>query len=155
MEGSRCYTQRDSVLVATRLVSVQSFRPCCSNLSNFNYKPQVEGRQQHLALYMDCHLRSVAIMIEVTSHQMECTHLTRITVRCLPLCYTVIDKAIEISSWLSLISNKRSPPCNYYVYGCFASRCRQFQPQSFFGKIFTPFSEFSDFTRSLLMGARN
>ena len=38
----------------------------CSNLSNFNYKPQAESRQQHLALYMDRHLRSVAIMIEVT-----------------------------------------------------------------------------------------
>ena len=46
----------------------------CSNLSNFNYKPQLESRQQHLALYMDRHLRSVAIMIEVTSRHMECTH---------------------------------------------------------------------------------
>ena len=38
------------------------------------YKLQAESRQQHLALYMDRHLRSVAIMIEVTSHHMECTH---------------------------------------------------------------------------------
>ena len=45
-----------------------------SNLSNFNYKPQVESRQQHLDLYMDRHLRSVAIMTEVTSRHMECTH---------------------------------------------------------------------------------
>ena len=46
----------------------------CSNLSNFNYKPQKESCQQHLALYMDRHLRSVAIMIEVTSWHMKCTH---------------------------------------------------------------------------------
>ena len=45
-----------------------------SNHSNFNYKPQVESRQQHLALCMDRHLRSVAIMIEVTSRHLECTH---------------------------------------------------------------------------------
>ena len=46
-----------------------------TNLSNFNCKPQVESRQQHLALYMDRRLRSVAILIEVTSRRMECTHL--------------------------------------------------------------------------------
>ena len=46
----------------------------CSNLSNFNYKLQTESQQQHLALYMECHLRSVAIMIEVTSRHMECTY---------------------------------------------------------------------------------
>ena len=49
----------------------------CSNLTNFNYKPQVESRQQHLALCMDRHLRSVAIMIEVTSRHTECTPLSR------------------------------------------------------------------------------
>ena len=43
-------------------------------LSNFNYKPQVESRRQHLALYMDRHLHSVAIKIEVTSHRIERTH---------------------------------------------------------------------------------
>ena len=47
----------------------------CSNLSNFNYKPQVERCQQHLALCMDCQLRSVAIMIEVTSCHTEYTRL--------------------------------------------------------------------------------
>ena len=46
----------------------------CSNLSNFNYKPQAESRQQHLSLYMDRHLRSVAIIIEMTGRHMECTH---------------------------------------------------------------------------------
>ena len=46
----------------------------CTNCSNLNYKPQTECRQQHLALYMDRHLRYVAIMIEVTSRHMECTH---------------------------------------------------------------------------------
>ena len=43
----------------------------CSNLSN---KPQAESRQQHLALYMDHHIHSVAVMIEVTSRHMECTY---------------------------------------------------------------------------------
>ena len=42
--------------------------------SNYNYKPQTESHQPHLALYANCHLRSVAIMIEVTSRHMECTH---------------------------------------------------------------------------------
>ena len=46
----------------------------CSNLSNFNYKPQAESRQQHLALYVDCYLRSVAIRIEVTSRHIKCTY---------------------------------------------------------------------------------
>ena len=44
----------------------------CSNLSNFNYKPQAESRQQHLSLYMDRYLRSVAMMIEVTSQHQGC-----------------------------------------------------------------------------------
>ena len=47
---------------------------CCSNLSNFNYKPQIESHQQHVASYMECHLHSVAIMTEMTSRHMECTH---------------------------------------------------------------------------------
>ena len=42
--------------------------------SNLNYKPQAESRQQHLVLYMDRHLRSTAVMIEVTGRHMECTH---------------------------------------------------------------------------------
>ena len=41
--------------------------------SNFNYKPQTESHQHHLAFHMDRHLRSVAIMIEVTSHHTEFT----------------------------------------------------------------------------------
>ena len=47
-------------------------RTCCSNLNY--YKPQTESHQQHLALYMDRHLSLVAIMIEVTSRHMKCTH---------------------------------------------------------------------------------
>ena len=43
----------------------------CSNL--INYKPQVESRQQHLALYMDRFRPTVAIMIKVTSRRGECT----------------------------------------------------------------------------------
>ena len=35
--------------------------------SGFNYKPQTDSHHQHLALYMDRHQCSVAIMIEVTS----------------------------------------------------------------------------------------
>ena len=46
----------------------------CCDLNNFNYKPQVESRQQHLALYMDRHLRSVVIMLEVTSRYTKCSH---------------------------------------------------------------------------------
>ena len=46
----------------------------CSNLNNLNYKPQAESRQQHLALYIDRLLRSVTILTEVASRQMECTH---------------------------------------------------------------------------------
>ena len=38
----------------------------CVAASNTNHK--------HLSLYMDRHLRSVAIMIEVTNRHMECTH---------------------------------------------------------------------------------
>ena len=55
----------------------------CSNLNNFKYKPQVESRQQHLALYTERHLRSVAIMIEVTSR--SALILIWTTVRCLPV----------------------------------------------------------------------
>ena len=33
----------------------------------------MESRQQHFALYMDCHLRLVGIMIEMTSRCMRCT----------------------------------------------------------------------------------
>ena len=51
------------------LENVLLYKQC----SNFNYKPQVKSRQTHLALYSDRHLRSVAIMIEVTSRHMECT----------------------------------------------------------------------------------
>ena len=49
-----------------------------------------------------------------------------------------IDTRNKISLWLSLISKKikRSPPPNCCVYECFASRCRQFQPRFFSGKIF-------------------
>ena len=43
----------------------------CSNLS---YKPQIESRQQHLALYTDCHLCLLDIMIVVTSRHIKCTH---------------------------------------------------------------------------------
>ena len=46
----------------------------CSNLSNFNYKPQTEGHQQHLASHMERQLLTVAIMIEVSSRYMKCTH---------------------------------------------------------------------------------
>ena len=37
-------------------------------------QPLTESHQQHLALYMDRHLRSIAIMIEVTSRHVEYTH---------------------------------------------------------------------------------
>ena len=53
---------------------MSSVRCSCSNLSNFNYKPQAESQQQHFALYMYCLLLSLAIIIEVTSRHMECTH---------------------------------------------------------------------------------
>ena len=46
----------------------------CSNFNYRYYKSQTESCQQNLALYMDRHLRSVAIMIEVTSRHMVCTH---------------------------------------------------------------------------------
>ena len=55
----------------------------CSNLNNFNYKPQVESRQQHLAIYTERHLRLVAIMIEATSR--SALILVWTTVRCLPV----------------------------------------------------------------------
>ena len=42
--------------------------------SKFNCKPQAESHQQHLALYMDRHLRSVVTMKEATSRHMQCTH---------------------------------------------------------------------------------
>ena len=57
----------------------------CSKLSNFNYKPQAESHQQHLALYTNRHLRSVAIMIEVISRHTECTHFNLDYSQCLPL----------------------------------------------------------------------
>ena len=51
---------------------------CCTQevrwCSNFNYKPQTESRQQHVALYTENHARSAAIMIEETSRHMECTY---------------------------------------------------------------------------------
>ena len=56
-----------------------------SNLGNFNYKPQVESHQQHLALYRDRLLPMIPIMIEVANRHMECTHF--VTVGCLPLRY--------------------------------------------------------------------
>ena len=43
-----------------------------SNLSN--YKPQTESHQQHFGLYMERHLRSAAIIMEMTSRHTECTH---------------------------------------------------------------------------------
>ena len=51
----------------------KTFNVCCW-CSNFNYKPQVESRQQHFALYTDGHLCSVAIVREVTSRHKKCTH---------------------------------------------------------------------------------
>ena len=42
--------------------------------SNLNYKPPVESRQKHFALYVDRQLHSVAIMIEEIGHHKECTH---------------------------------------------------------------------------------
>ena len=45
----------------------------CINLSNLNCKPQIESRQQQLALYIDRNIRLVAIMIDVTSRHLECT----------------------------------------------------------------------------------
>ena len=51
---------------------------CCfyqqGTVKQARHKPPVESQQQHLALYMEQHLHSVAIMIEVTSHHMECIH---------------------------------------------------------------------------------
>ena len=58
----------------TSLLAARAYRgELCSN---FNYIPQIEGHQQHLDLYMEHPHRSVglAIMIEVTSCHMECTH---------------------------------------------------------------------------------
>ena len=43
------------------------------------------SHQQHLALYTERRLRSIAIMIEVTSRNMECIHFTWIKVGCVPL----------------------------------------------------------------------
>ena len=45
-----------------------------SMYSNFNYKPQAESCLQQLALCMDRHQCSVAIMIEVTSCHTKCAH---------------------------------------------------------------------------------
>ena len=35
----------------------------------------MESHQEHMDLYMDRHLRSVYITIEMTSRHMECTHV--------------------------------------------------------------------------------
>ena len=56
----------------------------CSNLSNFNYKPQVESCQQYLALYLDCYLRALAVMMKVTCRHMEYSHFN-LDYGCLPL----------------------------------------------------------------------
>ena len=53
--------------------------------STTNHKQKVAHK--HMTLNMDRHLRSVVIMIEVTSCYSECTHFTWTTVRCLPLPY--------------------------------------------------------------------
>ena len=53
-----------------------------------------ELSNQHLALYMDRHLRSIAIMVEVTSRHMECI-LTWITVGCLQLRHMVIELGLH------------------------------------------------------------
>ena len=55
-------------------MDMHQLQSMCSNISNFNYKPQIESQQQHLALYMKRHLGSAAIIIEVTSRHTECTH---------------------------------------------------------------------------------
>ena len=67
--------QQPPLFLHTSPVATRAWgRQLCSNLSNFNYKPQTQSRQQRLVLYMDHHLRSVAIMIEVTSHHTEYIH---------------------------------------------------------------------------------
>ena len=65
----------------------KSMKTRCSNLTNFNYKPLVESRQQRQALCISRHLRLIAIMIEVTSRRRSALILTRNTVRCLLLRY--------------------------------------------------------------------
>ena len=55
------------------MLSVLVLKCYCCNLSNLNYKPQAESHQ-HPGLYVDHYVQSAAIMIEVTSHHMECTH---------------------------------------------------------------------------------
>ena len=70
----------------------------CSNLNNFNYKPQTESRQQHLAFYIyglpfpfsSCHDRSDWLPHGVHSF------LTWTTVRCLPLVAHLWHQQIEI-----------------------------------------------------------
>ena len=44
-----------------------------THCSNFDYKPQTVSHQQHLDLYIDRLLRSLIVMIAVTSCHMECT----------------------------------------------------------------------------------
>ena len=68
-----------------------------------------------------------------------------------------IDIEIKISKLISTfdLKKKKSSPHNRSVHGCFALRCKQFQPRSFLGKICRLSSDISDFTKSLSMGARN
>ena len=72
--------------------------------SNFNYKPQTESHQQHLALHMDRHLHSVAIMI-VTSRHMECTHFNLNNSQMLR--YNYIGEDVAFLSQSPLLRNTR------------------------------------------------
>ena len=78
---------------------------CCSNLSNFNYKLQVGSDRQHLALYMDRHLRLIAIMIEVTSRHTECTHFNLDLQSDATCCETMV-----LSSLATLFYKKKGLP---------------------------------------------
>ena len=69
----------------------EKIQSACSNLSNFNYKPQTESQQQHLALYMDRNQCSVATMIEVTSRHMKCTHFNT--------WITAVSKSTRKNNW--------------------------------------------------------
>ena len=53
---------------------IENLSSMFNSLSNFNYKPHTESHQQHLDLFIERHLRSVAIMIELTSRHTECTY---------------------------------------------------------------------------------
>ena len=66
--------QLPSFLPTSPLAAHARRRKLCRNLSNFSYKSEAESQQQHFALYMDRHLRSVTIMIKVSSRHMQCTH---------------------------------------------------------------------------------